>query len=393
MTMEIEANIAGKGLAHIEIHGDQISSVRVVAPTDPEELFVSPGFVDIQVNGFAGIDFSDPELGPERAISILPAIWQTGVTTFCPTLVTNSIEQLERNFRVLEKARRLDARFAGSVPCYHLEGPYLSPRGAQGAHGTALMRTPDWNEFSRWQEAAGGNIGIVTLAPELPGACDFIRRACAAGVVVSLGHTDGTPEHIHAAIEAGATLSTHLGNGCPELIHRHQNPIWAQLASDRLQTSLICDGFHLPPDLIRVIYQTKGVGGCLLTTDAAYVATLPPGRYFHVGQEIELLHTGQVVTSDRRCMAGSALSMNRAVTVFESCAGASFADALRAATRNPGELLHRSGICIDLVPGQPANLATFRRVPHALRIEAVYLQGRQVSGPSSQKRTVVSLKQ
>ena len=376
--MEIKANIAGKGLAQIQIQRDQIRSVRVVNPTDPEELFVSPGFVDIQVNGFAGVDFSDRELDPERAISILPAIWKTGVTTFCPTLITNSIEQLARNFRTLEEARRLDARFAESVPCYHLEGPYLSPGGAHGAHDPTLMRSPDWDEFSRLQEAAGGNIAIVTLAPELPGACDFIRRACAAGVVVALGHTDGTPEHIHAAIEAGATLSTHLGNGCPTFIHRHQTPIWAQLASDQLQASLICDGFHLPPDLVRVIYGVKGINRCILITDAVHVANLPPGRYSMIGLEIELLPSGQVVTADRQCMAGSALSMNRAVTVFENFAGVSLSEALQAATANPGRLLRRDGICTDLAPAQPANLVTFRPQVSALRIETVLLQGEQV---------------
>jgi N-acetylglucosamine-6-phosphate deacetylase len=376
--MEVKANIAGQGLAQIEVRHGRISSVRLAGPADPERLFVSPGFVDIQVNGFAGVDFSDPELDPERAISILPAIWKTGVTTFCPTLITNSSEQLERNFRVLEKARRLDARFAGSAPCYHLEGPYLSPGGAHGAHDPALMRSPDWNEFSRWQAAAGGNIAIVTLAPELPGACDFIRRACAAGVVVALGHTDGAPEHIHKAIEAGAVLSTHLGNGCPQYMHRHQTPIWAQMPSDRLQASLICDGFHLPPDLVRVIYGSKGIGRCILVTDAVHVATLPPGRYSLVGQEIELLPSGQVVTSDRQTMAGSALSMNRAVTVFENFAGVSLGDALQAATANPGRLLRREGICTDLAPAQPANLVTFRAEASALRMETVLLRGEPV---------------
>ena len=376
--MEFNANIAGKGLAQIEVQHGKITSVRMGGAIEPERLFVSPGFVDIQVNGFAGVDFSDPELDPERAISILPAIWKTGVTTFCPTLITNSIEHLERNFRVLEKARSIDARFARTVPGYHLEGPYLSPGGAHGAHDPAWMHPPDWHEFSRWQEAAGGNIAIVTLAPELPGACDFIRRACAAGVVVGLGHTDATPEDIHKAVEAGATLSTHLGNGCPTLMHRHQTPIWAQLASDQLQVSLICDGFHLPPDLVRVAFRMKGDDGCILITDAIHAATLPPGPYSLVGREIELLPSGQVVTADRQSMAGSALSMNRAVTVFENFAVVSLGQALQAATANPGRLLRREGICTELAPGQPANLVTFRPEASALRIETVLLREEQV---------------
>lgn len=378
MTMELTANIAGKGLAQIEIEGDRITSVRVGGAIDPEKPFVSPGFVDLQINGFAGVDFSDPELTPEAAISVLPAIWKTGVTTFCATLVTNSIEILERNFRVLESARRSDARFATTVPGYHLEGPYLSPGGAHGAHNPKLMRTPDWDEFSRLEEAAGGNIAIVTLAPELPGACDFIRQAHAAGVVVAIGHTDGSPEQIHQAIDAGASLSTHLGNGCPALIHRHQNPIWAQIASDRLQAGLICDGFHLPRDVVQTIYKAKGINRCVLVTDAVHVADLAPGKYSLVGLEIELLPSGQVVTADRQSMAGSVLSMNRAVTVFQKFADVSLRDALQAATANPGRMLRRGSICTELAPGQPANLTTFHAEANALRVEKVLLRNEEV---------------
>jgi N-acetylglucosamine-6-phosphate deacetylase len=373
--MEITANLAGKGLAQIEIQGHRIRSLRVMGPTDPERPFASPGFVDIQVNGFAGVDFSDPELEAEKVIGVLPAIWKTGVTTFCVTLITNALETLERNFTVLEEARQRDPRFAATVPCYHLEGPYLSSGASHGAHNPALMRSPNWDEFSRLQRAAGGKIGLVTLAPELPGACDFIRRLRAAGVVVAIGHTDGTPEDIHKAIEAGAELSTHLGNGCPAFIHRHQNPIWAQISSDRLQASLICDGFHLPPDLVRTIYKAKGIGGCILITDAVHVAKLPPGRYSLVGSEIELLPSGQVVTADRQSMAGSALSMNRAITVFQNFVGASLEEVLLPATTNPAKLLRHGGICAQIAPGQPANLVTFRMESSILRIETVFLRG------------------
>jgi N-acetylglucosamine-6-phosphate deacetylase len=380
MSVEITANIPGKGLAQIRVEHDRIGSVRLLGSDDPARPFVSPGLVDIQINGFAGVNFSDPDLAPEKAISVLPAIWKTGVTTFCPTLITNTIDQLAQNFRVLEKARGLDHRFARSAPCYHLEGPYLSPGEAHGAHDPALMRSPNWDEFSRLQEAAGGNIAIVTLAPELPGACDFIRRARAAGVIVALGHTDCVPEDIHKATEAGAELSTHLGNGCAPFIHRHQNPIWAQLASDQLKVSLICDGFHLPPDVVRVFYSVKGIHRIILITDAVHVANLPPGRYSLVGLQIELLPSGKVVAVNRQHLAGSALSMNRGVTVFQEFARVSLSDALQAATTNPGGLLRREGICTDLVPGQPANLVTFRAETNALRIENVLLRGEQVYG-------------
>ncbi len=376
--MEITANIAGKGLTQIDIQNHQINSVRALGPTNSKSAFVSPGFVDIQINGFAGVDFSDPELNTGKVIGVLQSIWKTGVTSFCATLITNTIERLERNFRVLEEARRLDARFASTVPCYHLEGPYLSPGAARGAHNPELMRSPDWNEFSRLQEAAGGNIAIVTLAPELPEACDFIRRARAAGIIVAIGHTDGTPKHIHKAIGAGAELSTHLGNGCPAFIDRHQSPIWAQMASAGLLASLICDGFHLPPDLVRTIYKAKGIDRCILVTDAVHVANLPSGRYSLAGREILLLPSGQVITADRQSMAGSASGMNRAINIFQKFAGTSLQEALQAATTNPGKLLRRCAICTEIAPGQPANLVTFRADAKALRVETVLVRGEQV---------------
>lgn len=378
MSVEIKANIAGQGPTEIKIEHDRIASVSALGPADPALPFVSPGFVDIQVNGFAGVNFSGADFDPDKAISVLPAIWKTGVTTFCPTIVTNTLDQLARNFRVLEKARELDARFARTVPCYHLEGPYISPGGAHGAHNTAWMRLPDFDEFSRLQEAAGGNIAIVTVAPERPGALEFIRRAHAAGVIVAIGHSDGSPEDIHKAVEAGARLSTHLGNGCAPFIHRHLNPIWAQLASGQLNASLICDGFHLPPDVVRVFYSVKGINRIILITDAVHVATLPPGRYSFVGQEIELLPNGKVAAVNQQHLAGSALSMNRAVTIFEKFAGVTLGEAIQAATANPAGLLRRDGICAELAPGQPANLVTFRPEADALRVERVLLHGEPV---------------
>ncbi len=376
--MEITANIPEQGAAHIQIIGERIESVRLIGPTQSNKPFVSPGFVDIQLNGFAGVNFSDPGLDPEEAISILPALWKTGVTTFCPTLITNSLDNLRKDFQVLEAARKLDAHFAQAAPCYHLEGPYLSRGESRGCHDPHLMRIPDWDEFISLQEAAGGNIAIVTLAPELPGAEEFIHRACAADLVVAVGHTDATPEQIHRAVEAGATLGTHLGNGCPQFIHRHQNPLWAQLASDQLQASLICDGFHLPPDFVRVVLGLKGIERCILITDAVHVAMQPPGRYSLVGQEIELLPTGQIVTSDQRCMAGSALTMNRAIPIFMDYARVSLAHALRAATNNPARLLGNQKVCARLDSGQPANLVLFRERTGSLDIVKVTLRGEVV---------------
>jgi N-acetylglucosamine-6-phosphate deacetylase len=373
--MEFIANIPEKGLSRIEIDRGRIASVQSMGPPDGDKPYLSPGLIDIQLNGFAGIDFCDADLDPAKAPEILPALWKTGVTTFCPTVITNSHEGLLKCFRALEKARRIDPRFAQCAPCYHLEGPYISPGGSRGAHNPQLMRLPDWDEFLELQQAAGGRIGIITLAPELPGALDFIRRAHEAGVVVAMGHTDATPEQIHQGAEAGAQLNTHLGNGCPQMIDRHRTPLWAQLAVDDLAASMICDGFHLPPELVQVIHRVKGIERCILITDAVHVAGLDPGRYRLVDLEIELLPTGQVVMADRHSMAGSAASMNRVVKVFVDYAGVPLADAIRAASFNPARLLGRYETCGEIVAGHPANLAIFRVGSHQLEVETTILNG------------------
>jgi N-acetylglucosamine-6-phosphate deacetylase len=371
---KLRANIPGGGSAEIEISEGTITSLAI-GPGDPALPFASPGFVDIQINGFAGVDFSSPTLEPEEAAGVVPALLATGVTTFYPTLITNTPEAIIRNLRVLELARKSNPRFARAVPGYHLEGPYLSPGPAHGAHDPRWMKAPDWDEFLAFQEAAGGRVRIVTIAPELPGGLDFIRRARESGVVVSLGHTDGTAEHIHRAAEAGAMLNTHLGNGLGQFIDRHKAPFWAQLADDRLSASLICDGFHLPPELVEVIVRVKGVGRLILITDAIHAAGMPPGKYSLVGVPVRLLPTGQVVREDRGSLAGSSVAMNRAVCVFQDFGRVSLVEAIAAATRNPARLLRDPAICSEMAVGQPANLVIFRLQPEQLAIESVILGG------------------
>ncbi len=379
--MQLTGNIPGAGCAKVEISGENITSVAIGGPEKAGLPFLSPGFIDIQINGFAGVDFSSADLDVEKAIGILPALWSTGATTICPTLITNSLPAMAKNFAILEQARAQNSDFAHAVPCYHLEGPYLSPFDSHGAHDPKWMRHPNWEEFQELQSAAGGRIGIITIAPELPGAEEFIRKARLAGVIVALSHTDGLPEDVHRAAAAGATLNTHLGNGCPALLHRHKAPFWGQLADGRLQASLICDGFHLPPDVVKIIVAVKGIDNCILVTDAVHVALLPPGKYSLVGTDIELLPSGQVVRADRVSMAGSALTMNRGLAVFIKFSQCGLAQAIQAATANPAKLLGRGGVCSRLAPGQPANLVLFRQETDTLKIDRVISKGRHVYSP------------
>ncbi|MCI0388343.1 MAG: N-acetylglucosamine-6-phosphate deacetylase, partial [Acidobacteria bacterium] len=195
---------------------------------------------------------------------------------------------------------------------------------------------------------------------------------------VAIGHTDGGPEDIHAAVKAGARLSTHLGNGCPPMIERHHNPIWPQLTLDELSATIICDRFHLPSDVVKTILRMKGIERLILVTDAAHVTMLPPGQYTLSGVPIELRPDGKVVRIDDSCFAGSSLTMDRAIPLFMRLSGATLEDGLRAAGRNPAELLGRGGLCAALAPGQPANVVSFRFHPDALPVDSTWLRGERV---------------
>jgi N-acetylglucosamine-6-phosphate deacetylase len=374
----IVANVTGSGRCEIRIAGGLITDVNRLGPEIPGEVYCSPGFVDLQLNGFAGLDFSASELRPEDIVRTLPALWATGCTTFFPTLITNSLERLERNFHVLERTRRESREFARCAPGYHLEGPYLSPGASRGAHDAAFMREARSEEFERLQKAAGGKIDILTLAPEIGGAIALTRHASQRGVVVAISHTDGTASDVHAAVAAGASLSTHWGNGCPPIVHRHQAPLWAQLASDGLCASIICDGFHLPREHIQIAHRVKGTARTILVTDAVHVAGMAAGRYFFVGNEIELLPGGQVVTVDGRSMAGSSLSMDRAVWNFMQSAAVPLSAALETATRSPAALLRRRNLARAVAPGEIANLAIFRLHSDRLEILRTLLAGEVV---------------
>ena len=212
-----------------------------------------PGLFDLQVNGFAGIDFNAPGLTSEGLAEALERQRATGVTRCLPTLITSSFDRFARNARVI--ARSPDPAVAG----IHMEGPYLSPEdGPRGAHPREHVTNATIADFDRRQEAADGRIVLVTLAPEAPGALSLIGHLVKAGVRVAIGHTGGTPQQVEDAISAGATLATHLGNGCAQMLPRHPNFIWTLLAADPVAASFIVDGHHLPAATVKGPGSSQG---------------------------------------------------------------------------------------------------------------------------------------
>ena len=267
-----------------------------------------PGLFDLQVNGFAGVDFGDAALTSERVLEAVAAIGKTGVTRFLPTLITSSLETFSACARTI--ARTSHPAIAG----IHMEGPYLSPEdGPRGAHPRAFVRGADVDDFRRRQEAADGRIRLLTVAPEAPGVLKVVEHAVGSGVRVAIGHTGATGAQIADAVAAGATLSTHLGNGCAQVLPRHPNVIWEQLGEDRLLASFIVDGHHLPPATVRSMIRAKTPARCILVTDAIAAAGMPPGRYTLGGQEVELSATGRVAAPGAPNLAGSALRLDAAI--------------------------------------------------------------------------------
>jgi N-acetylglucosamine-6-phosphate deacetylase len=267
-----------------------------------------PGLFDLQVNGFGGVDFNAPGLTADRVSEALDRMRATGVTRCLPTLITSSFEQFAASARVL--ASMSHEAIAG----IHMEGPFLSPAdGARGAHPREHVRAASIDDFKRRQDAARGRIALVTLAPEVPGALPLIEHMVDAGVNVAIGHTAATPDELADAIMVGATLATHLGNGCPQMLPRHPNVIWELLAADTMFASLIVDGHHLPRATVKSMVRAKGPHRTILVTDAVAAAGSPPGRYTIGTVECALDEHGRVSLPGTPYLAGSGLTLDRAI--------------------------------------------------------------------------------
>jgi N-acetylglucosamine-6-phosphate deacetylase len=354
-----------------------------------EQLFIAPGLIDIQVNGFLSVSFSlegtvnsksgAGELSTADVKKVTEALWEGGVTTYFPTLTTNRHDLLLKNTAMLKKAMDNPA-IMGSIPGFHLEGPYISPEdGYRGAHPIEFVRKPDWNEFLELYNTAGEKILLVTLAPEIDGAIEFIKKCRKRGIVVSLGHHNGSAEMIKQAIDNGAGLATHLGNGCAKIINRHLNPMWPQLADDRLMISIICDGFHLTPEMIQVFYKVKGSDNIIITSDITSYAGLPPGEYkIKTGETIVKTSEGRVsVAGEGGTLYGSASPLVKGVGHIMKVTGCTLAQAIQMASTNPAGLHHLNDRG-KLEPGKRADIILFTLDDFKIMIDKTIVEGKIV---------------
>ncbi len=300
------------------------------------------GWIDLQVNGFLGLSFSASDLTLDHIRRITQALRERGTSAYCPTLVTCDPAILERNLPLLAAAMR-EPDLQAHLPGIHIEGPFLA-RPSRGAHPIEWLAAPSLQLFEEWQRLSENKIRILTLAPELDGAMELIRHAAAQGVIVSLGHHLADDDTINRAVDAGATLCTHLGNGIVGTLPRHPNPIWTQLADDRLQACFIADGFHLPASFLRVAWRTKGVERFIVTSDAAPIAGLPPGDYDMMGAPVEIEPSGRIIVRELAddgtvSLAGSSSTMSDCMSHLESLGDWTEADLIKIGRTNPARLL------------------------------------------------------
>lgn len=345
----------GRGMA-VEIVDGIIAAIHPVK--NAATAYLSAGLVDLQINGFRGLDLNAGDLTTDTLLSLCEELLSVGITTWLPTIITASEISILQALGAIARGRAGHRLIAEMVPGVHVEGPSISDKdGPRGAHPLAHVRAPSIGEFERWQKASGDLVRMVTLAPEHVGSLDYIRALAERGVFVALGHTAATPEEIHAAAEAGAQLSTHLGNGAAAMLPRHPNFIWAQLADDRLTASFIADGWHLPADAFKAMLRAKGMERAVLVSDMVALAGMPPGLYEEaIGGSVEVSEDGRISVAGTPYLAGASLPLSANVAIAAEMAGISLADALRLATQNPGRFVGGRG---GLEVGARADLIRF----------------------------------
>ncbi len=349
------------------------ASASTAAEDDGSTSWISPGWLDLQVNGFEGHDPNAADAEAGTTSSMVRALWRHGVTGSCITICTESEEHIVHSLAAVAAACEADPLTAASVVGIHVEGPHIAREdGPRGAHPLRHVRPPDVAEYRRWQMAAGGRIRIVTLSPEYDESIGYIEVLVADGVIASIGHTAATSDQIRAAVDAGATWSTHLGNGAHATIRRHPNYIWDQLAEDRLRAGFIFDGQHLPPAVMKSVIRAKGVERSILVSDALFVAGLRPGVYqLPDGQPVELQPSGRLELQGTPLLAGAAVPLPVGVANAVRHAGVTLADACRMVSANPARLLglpSRAGH-ESLRVGSAATLTVFRTAANGLDVD------------------------
>ncbi len=307
------------------------------------------GFVDLQVNGWCGIDFSDLSLSEESFSEACRLIFASGTVAFLPTLVTSDMSVYEHNLPIIAQACK-SSEFAGRILGVHIEGPFISPEdGARGAHQLKHVLAPNIEILDRLIELSDGKIRLLTVAAECVGAVDLIKHASQKGITVSLGHQLSDSRSIEQAVKAGATSLTHLGNGMPAVVNRHNNPFLNGLACDELFAMIISDGHHIPVTLIKIILSVKGADRVVVTSDATALTGMPSGKYNMFGSEVVRDESGKVYNPETDYLAGSGATMFECMNYLSSLKLINRDDLVKVGFSNPLNLINVS-LNVDFKP-------------------------------------------
>lgn len=333
---------------------------------DLKGSFVIPGLIDIHFHGNSGVDFSEGDY--EGLIKIARYLARHGITSFAPASMTLPEDILEKAYKTAVRLRAEKPEGCSRLRGINMEGPYFS-KEKKGAQPEAHLRLPDFEMFSRLQESAGGMIRVVCIAPELPGASEFIEKA-SKDCTVSIAHTAASYEMAKTAIEAGATQLTHLFNGMPPLLHRAPGVIGAAAEDSRVCAELICDGVHVHESAVRAAFSLFGADRIILMSDSLSACGAPEGSYRSGGLDI-LMKNGAAYLSDGVTLAGSTTNlfecMKRAVSF-----GIKREDAIRAASINPARAINADKTVGSIAAGKSAD---FIVCDEELNLEAVYIEG------------------
>jgi N-acetylglucosamine-6-phosphate deacetylase len=270
------------------------------------------GYIDLQVNGYLGIDFSAPELTEEKcATACRKMLDDEQIAAFLPTVITSSEQIYEKNLKIIADIIESD-EFKGRILGIHAEGPFICPRpGAIGAHNPDWTKQPDASFFDKMQNWARGHIKILTIAAENKGAQELCKYAVSRGTAVSLGHQLANADELKNLAQAGATLLTHVGNGMPNTVHKHNNSLVAALSVKELKAMIINDGHHLPPFVIQAIINAKGIDNIIITSDASPIAGMPSGNYDVLGNSAVLEEDGLLHNPQKQCLVGSSATISQ----------------------------------------------------------------------------------
>ncbi|MBI2421662.1 MAG: amidohydrolase family protein [Candidatus Hydrogenedentes bacterium] len=374
----IEVTVAGTHVARVGVLPAQKAS-----PEDRSTV-LSPPLLDIQVNGAKGISLQSDSLSTAALLEIDAYMQRWGVSAWIPTLITGNPDTMEYACSIIGRAMG-EPGLRKSIPGIHLEGPHISPEdGPRGAHPREWVCPPDVNLLKRFYRAAQGKLRYVTLSPEWPEALGYIRAAREMGIVVSLGHHNADAPTIRAAVDAGATLSTHLGNGSAPQMPRHHNPLWPQLAEDRLFASMIADAHHLPPETLKTFVRAKTPARTILVSDCVDLTGCAPGEYSLFGAAVELLPSGKICLKGTELLAGSGLMLLSGVVNAAALTDCAMTQAIASATSIPARVLDVRHSTARPREGGVAHFIAFTPNPGVngmdnVRMKAVYIRGKHAS--------------